>query len=119
MLLENRRWSQPQLEEERRLALSAWPTGAEVDLPEAYAFHHSLAPERVAHRKLQAGAAAGRIFLQPRAGVALLTEHIELLSTLETRGCADFLPTTIDSYTRQNRYAEADRGIEESKTAGR
>ena len=119
MLLENRRWSLPEFEDERRQALAGWPTGAEVDLQDAYAFHHHLPPERVAYRKLQAGAAAGRIFLQPRAGVALLAEHIELLSILETRGCADFLPTTIDSYTRQNRYAEAARGIEESKSAGR
>ena len=30
-----------------------------------------------------------------------------------------FLPSTIDSYTRQNRYSEAERGIEESKIMGR
>jgi methylaspartate mutase epsilon subunit len=118
-LLENKRWPAPELDEERRQVLAGWPTGAEVNLDDAFAFHHSLPPERVAYRKLKSGAAAGRIFLQPRAGVALLAEHIDLLSTLEAMGCADFLPTTIDSYTRQNRYADAARGIEESKAAGR
>ncbi len=29
------------------------------------------------------------------------------------------MPTTIDSYTRQNRYAEAQMGIDESRSAGR
>jgi methylaspartate mutase epsilon subunit len=119
MPTENRQWSLPELEEERHHALTSWPTGAGVDLQDAFRFHRSLPPEKVAYRKLQAGAATGRIFLQPRAGVALLAEHIELLYTLEKRGCADFLPTTIDSYTRQNRYAEAARGIEESKAVGR
>lgn len=37
---------------------------------------------------------------------------------LEAAG-ADFLPSTIDSYTRQNRYAEAERGIEESRRRNR
>jgi methylaspartate mutase epsilon subunit len=32
---------------------------------------------------------------------------------LEAAG-ADFLPSTIDSYTRQNRYSEAQKGMEES-----
>jgi methylaspartate mutase epsilon subunit len=52
--------------------------------------------------------------MQPRAGVCLIKDHIRLLKTLETDGEADLLPTTIDSYTRQNRYAEAQEAIEES-----
>ncbi len=32
---------------------------------------------------------------------------------------ADFLPSTIDSYTRQNRYAEGEKAIEESAKIGR
>jgi len=42
-----------------------------------------------------------------------------LLQYLQTEGGADLLPTTIDSYTRQNRYQEAQRGIEESRREGR
>ncbi|WP_297407082.1 methylaspartate mutase subunit E, partial [uncultured Cetobacterium sp.] len=34
-------------------------------------------------------------------------------------GGADFLPSTIDSYTRQNKYENCQKGIEESKKAGR
>ncbi len=46
--------------------------------------------------------------------MALIDEHIRLLKYLETEGEADLLPTTIDAYTRQNRYAEAAKGIEKS-----
>ena len=42
-----------------------------------------------------------KLLLQPRAGVALIDEHIRLLKYLETEGAADLLPTTIDAYTRQ------------------
>ncbi|MGI5926538.1 MAG: methylaspartate mutase subunit E, partial [Thermacetogeniaceae bacterium] len=117
--LENRRWEMSYFEQEREAVLNSWPTGAEVDLADAFEFHRSLPESKIAYCKLKAGLNDGTIYLQPRAGVALLSEHINLLSRLETEGEADFLPTTIDSYTRQNRYTEAARGIEESKAAGR
>ena len=59
-----------------------------------------------------------RLLVQPRAGVALIDEQIKLLKYLETEGGADLLPTTIDAYTRQNRYADAARGIEKSISSG-
>ena len=57
--------------------------------------------------------------VQPRAGVARLQEHIELLQYLEKEGKADLLPSTIDSYTRHNRYQNAQDGIDESEKKGR
>ncbi len=119
MSLQNRKWDIERFMQERGEVLNAWPTGREVDLDEAFEYHEALPKEKVSYHKLLAGQAEGRIFLQPRAGVALVDEHIALLRSLEKEGEADFLPTTIDSYTRQNRYAEAARGIEESRTAGR
>lgn len=52
-------------------------------------------------------------------GVPVLEEHIKLMQYLEKEGEADLLPTTIDSYTRQNRYHEAEEGIKASKEEGR
>lgn len=52
--------------------------------------------------------------IQPRAGVATIDGQITLLRYLAAAG-ADLLPTTIDSYTRLNRYEEAERGLEESE----
>lgn len=51
----------------------------------------------------------GKTLSQPRAGVALMDEHIELLKTLQEE--CDLLPSTIDAYTRLNRYEEAAVGI--------
>ncbi len=69
--------------------------------------------------KLEKAKEAKVTLAQPRAGVALIDEHIKLLSYLQDEGGADFLPSTIDSYTRQNRYDECEVGIEESIKAGR
>lgn len=119
MKLENRRWDESFFLEERKGVLEAWPTGKDVDLDDAVSFHREMPQEKIAYHKLRRSLEESCIYLQPRAGVALLSEHIELLLALESRGAADFLPTTIDSYTRQNRYEDAARGIEESKAAGR
>ncbi len=98
----------------RAEVLAQWPTGAGVDLDEAVAFHKALPPSKVFSRKLADAKSKRRTLIQPRAGVPLLRDHIELLTWLQDKGEADLLPTTIDSYTRQNRYKEAENGIEES-----
>ncbi len=103
----------------RQTVLAQWPTGAEVDLDVALAYQRAIpAAKRFTNRLAQAQA-DGRILIQPRAGVALVEEQIALLRYLETTGEADLLPTTVDSYTRQNRYQEAQEGIVASRNAGR
>lgn len=77
-------------------------------------YHESIPEEKVFSKKLIRAKQEGKTLIQPRAGVALVDKHIELLKFLEDQGGADLLPTTIDSYTRQNRYEEAERGIRES-----
>ena len=52
--------------------------------------------------KLNKAKKEGVTLIQPRAGVGLIENHIELLKHLQDAGEADLLPTTIDSYTRQN-----------------
>lgn len=98
----------------RKEVLNQWPTGKEVDLDEALQFHKSLPKHKIFSLKLKKAKDSGQTLIQPRAGVALIPEHIKLLTYLQDQGEADLLPTTIDSYTRQNRYNEANVGIEES-----
>ncbi|MFZ5626031.1 MAG: methylaspartate mutase subunit E [Bacillota bacterium] len=119
MELVNKKLDLEQFWAERQEVLPSWPTGRGVDLEEAIAYHKQLPASKVMAKKLAQGKREGITFAQPRAGVALLHEHIELLRYLQDEGGADFLPTTIDSYTRQNRYKEAETGIEESRAAGR
>jgi methylaspartate mutase epsilon subunit len=102
----------------RREVLGAWPTGAAVDLEEAFRYQHALPETKRFAVTMHNAKANRRLLLQPRAGVALIGEHIKLLKYLETEGEADLLPTTIDAYTRQNRYADAAKGIEKSETSG-
>jgi len=99
--------------------LKQWPTGRDVNFEEAVTYHRTIPRKKIFSFKLNEAKQQGKTLIQPRAGVALVDEHIRLLKYLEEQGEADLLPTTIDSYTRQNRYEEAENGINESKMAGR
>jgi methylaspartate mutase epsilon subunit len=112
------RMSPEQFEKQCAETLATRPTGSDVKLPEAFACQEAIPEARRFSRVMRETSARGKLLLQPRAGVALIDEHIKLLRFLETEGEADLLPTTIDAYTRQNRYAEAAKGIEKSEAAG-
>ena len=115
MDIQNKRISDEEFARLRQEVLAQWPTGKDVDMEEAVAYHKSMPVERVFSKKLLDAKKAGKTLVQPRAGVPVIEEHIKLLQYLEEHGEADLLPTTIDSYTRQNRYEEAENGIIESK----
>ncbi len=119
MELTVRKLDDEEFQRQRQAVLGQWETGKDVNFEEAVAYHKALPKSKIFAEKLAEGKAKGLTFAQPRAGVALLNEHIELLRFLQDEGGADFLPSTIDSYTRQNRYPEAQAGIEESQTIGR
>jgi len=117
--LKNKKLSDDVFASIQKEVLNQWPTGKDVDFNNAVDFHKSLPAKKNFAAKLAKADKEGITLIQPRAGVALPELVIELLSYLETEGEADLLPTTIDSYTRLNRYAEATTGIEESKKMNR
>lgn len=117
--LSSRKLHWEELQEERLAVLAGWETGRDVDLDEAVQYHRALPLEKNFARRLMQAKEEGITLAQPRAGVADLRSHLELLQYLTTDGGADLLPTTIDSYTRQNRYQEAERGLDESRKLGR
>lgn len=119
MQLTNKKLDWDQFLQIRQEVLNSWPTGQEVNLEEAIAYQSGIPASRRFAEKLEQAKREGITLAQPRAGVALVHEHIELLRYLVEEGGADLLPTTIDSYTRQNRYNEAQAGIEESRSVGR
>lgn len=119
MELKFRKWTDEEFFKVREEILTHWPTGAEVDLEEAVRYHKALPDHKNFSKKLIDAKEKGITLAQPRAGVALIDQHIELLNFLDTEGGADLLPSTIDSYTRQNKYENCEKGIEESKKAGR
>lgn len=119
MELRNKKWTNEEFFEVRKEVLSQWPTGKEVDLKEAVEYNKRIPEHKDFAKKLIKAKEEGVTLAQPRAGVALIDKHIELLKHLEEQGGADLLPTTIDSYTRLNRYDECEIGIQESLKAGR
>lgn len=119
MHLSNERWSDVHFKQEREKALALWPTGKEVDLEEAVAYHLGLPETKNYAKVVRKAKEEGRTLVQPRGGVALIEEHIKLLRCLQDEGGADLLPTTTDTYTRNMKFPEAQRGIEESIKAGR
>jgi len=114
MDIQNKRIPDSEFHALRKEVLLQWPTGRDVDLDEAVAYHKAMDESRIFSKKLLAAKKNRQTLVQPRAGVPVVDSHIELLQHLQDRGEADLLPTTIDSYTRQNRYKEAENGINES-----
>lgn len=103
----------------RNDVLSKWPTASEIDLDEVLDYYSNYPENKFAINKMLKAKKESKTLIQPRAGIALPDKFIELLNFLEKKGKADILPITIDSYTRQNKYKEAQKGLEESKELGR
>lgn len=119
MKIKNQKLSDEAFFSEREEVLKQWPTGKGVDLQDAIAYQQAIPLMKRFGNVLAQGVDNQETLIQPRAGVALAKEHINLLKYLEMEGEADLLPTTVDSYTRLNRYKEAENGIEKSKETGR
>ena len=120
MQVVNKKWPIEKFLAMRKEVLASWPTGLDpqLDLDQAIKTLKNVPDHKNFASKLMRAKEEKRTYVQPRAGVALLNEHIDLMRHLEAAG-ADFLPSTIDSYTRQNRYAEAEEGILVSQKEGR
>lgn len=114
MDIRNKRLSEDEFSKIRQEVLGQWSTGRDVDFEESIKFHQSLPDKKIFSKKLIDAKEKKITLIQPRAGVALIDKQVELLTYLQDKGEADLLPTTIDSYTRQNRYEDAQKGIVES-----
>ena len=112
--IRNKKISKEDFNHLREEVLSLWPTGKDINLEESFEFHKSLPAKKIFSAKLIKAKEEGTTLIQPRAGVALVDDQIKLLTYLQDVGQADLLPTTIDSYTRQNCYEDAQKGIIES-----
>lgn len=116
MELRNRKLDIDDFQKIRSEVLQTWPTGNDADFEEGVRFQLDL-PQSKRFSAVLAEADKSNITLrQPRAGVALVDEHIALLKFLEDS--CDLLPSTIDAYTRLNSYDKAAEGIARSVDAG-
>src|SRR5487761_2525285 len=103
----------------RRANLARWPTGAEVDFDAAVARHKSMPLHKRLGWVMREAAAQGRCLTQPRGGFGTFALQKELMQVLDKEGLADIIPTTTDSYTRNEQFQLAQKGIEESERMGR
>jgi methylaspartate mutase epsilon subunit len=114
-MLRDERLSGERLSEVESQLRDRWPTGAAADFEAALTYHESLPAHKRFADVLES---ADRPLLQPRAGVPQLDDQVELLEHLHAEGGADLLPTTIDSYTRDNEYEKAREALEASRESG-
>jgi methylaspartate mutase epsilon subunit len=106
-------------EDMRRENLARWPTGAEVDFEAAVARHLALPKHKQLAWVMREADRQRRCLTQPRGGFGTFEMHRHLMVTLDKDGHADIVPTTTDSYTRNEQWQLAQKGIEESERAGR
>jgi methylaspartate mutase epsilon subunit len=88
----------------RRENLARWPTGAEVDIDEAVAYHQAMPAHKNLSAAMRKADAEGRCLTQPRGGFGTLELQLELMRQLDQDGMADVDPATTDSYTRNEQW---------------
>jgi methylaspartate mutase epsilon subunit len=120
-MVRNQRLTEAEFLAIRQEILHGWPTGQDpaLDLDVAVENLKRIPRHKQMAQVLRDAKEQGITLIQPRAGMAPIDKHIELLQFLQNEGHADLLPSTIDSYTRQNRYNNAEDGIQESEAQGR
>jgi methylaspartate mutase epsilon subunit len=120
-MVRNKKLTEEEFFSIRKEIRKAWPTGLDtrLDFENAVKTLKNVPKNKQMAYVLKEAKKKGITLVQPRAGMASLDKHIELLQYLQNEGHADLLPSTIDSYTRQNRYQNAEDGIEESIRQGR
>ena len=106
------KWSREQLSAERRVVLTEWKTGQQID-PEA-APGERLEPKKNLDAVLWDAKANNRLpLLQPRTGVADVSEQIEILQHLEQNG-SEVASVQLDAASRSRLYAKAEKGLNQS-----
>ena len=105
--------------EARRENLARWPTGGDIDFDEAVARHRSMPPHKRLAGAMRSAHRERRCLTQPRGGFATLAMQKALMIALDRDGMADIVPTTTDSYTRNEQFAAAQKGVDESERLGR
>lgn len=99
--------------------IKQWPTAGDIDHDAAIALHIQNEGTRSFHRALSQAKESGQILIQPRCGVPSVDAQIKLMRYLKEEGGANLLSVTIDSYTRHNRYIDAEKGLVADQSQGR
>jgi methylaspartate mutase epsilon subunit len=115
MKIKNQYWPDDFFADQRKQILASWPTGKDVDVYEAFAYHESLPWYKNASRKAIHAQEHNQTYLCPSLGSDTINRHRELLLHMQQHGEAEFLTTYIDSLTRNCRFEMAQKALEKSK----
>jgi len=119
MQLANKMLTNDQFEKIRKEVLSTWHTGKEVDIDEAVKYHKDYMSERNVVKRLQKARFEGDTLIQPRSGISPISACITLLKHLQDEGLCDISSTSVDSYTRANRYKDCEKAYQKSESERR
>lgn len=115
----NRRLSDEEFFLAREEVLAEWPTGEEVDLDEAVAYHKSMPPSKNYAKKYAEARRTGNILITSMSGVATVEGQIELHRYLQDEGQVDLLRLEEDTLTKSHNYVAAEQAVEEAKKTGK
>ncbi len=118
MDVSNRRLTDEEFFDERKEVLAQWPTGKDVDLDEAIAYHKSMPRNKNFYLKLSDMRKKGEIPLVSDMGYTTIEQEIELLQYIQNEGHPDFLGHHVDSLTRNLRFAEAEKQVRKAEATG-
>jgi methylaspartate mutase epsilon subunit len=102
--------------DQRKQVLAEWPTGKEVDLDEAIAFHKSMPAGKVWSYRLKRAKETGETLLITGMGHPTIEQQIKLLQTVEP--VADILGTSPDSLTRAHQFGIISMELEKTVQSG-
>jgi methylaspartate mutase epsilon subunit len=117
--ISDKRIDESEFLEMRKANLLRWPTGADVDFERALERQKSLPDHKRLDLVMRKAVAQGRCLVQPRGGFGTFKDQKELMQIIDKEGLADIVPTTTDSYTRNEQFALAQKGVDESEKLGR
>jgi len=117
--LKNKKLDKNKFLKMRKEIIKQWPTAAKIDFNEVFNYYKDFPADKFVKNKLLEAKNNNQILIQPRIGNVFIDEFVKELNFLHSEGGADILSATIDRYTRQNKYKEAEKGIKESNERGR
>ena len=115
MKVRNTYWTDDYFAGQRKQVLTSWPTGKEVDVYEAFAYHEGLPWFKNASQKARYYLEHRQTGLCPSLGSDTQERHRELLLHMQNHGEAAFLTTYIDSLTRNGKFDMAREALDRSK----
>jgi methylaspartate mutase epsilon subunit len=110
----DRRWDDEELDKERSEVLKDWPTGKDVIIPLLQPANENIQQKSLDNLLWNNKINNGFPLLQPRTGVADITEQLSMIQFLESNG-SSISSVQLDAACRAKLYKVAEAGIELSR----